>query len=114
MRFAERVGAIKPKNIQSECMDDALKNRFWNYIEKDITHNEKLRKYIIDKLGIKTGSFGTDYSHLQELFTHESKWYQPYEAIEYYVGYYKLKCRVPMGDLSNIYKSINELLIEEK
>lgn len=114
MRFAERVGIIKPKNIQIECMDDALKNRLWNYIEQDIIHDEKLRKHIIDKFGIKTGSFSTDYDRLFDLFVPDSEWYEPYEAIEYYVGYYKLKRKIFIDDLNYIYKSINDILIEEK
>ena len=112
MSFSERMGLTPERQIQTESMDDKLRNRLYNFFEEIIQSEdkEKVFKYIIDKMGELE-----DVEYIQVIknkFFDKSLWYNPYEIIEYAFEYLFDKGFVDYFNITN--KKIKKILIEEK
>lgn len=113
MSFAERMGFVPTKLIQISSIDEALKNRLFNYFF-NCFNNDDYIKYILDKMGYITGSSRANYLHLQEIFIESNSWCHPYDIYEYLFEY--LMCNTKTGRiiLKDYMDNINNILSEER
>lgn len=117
MSFSERMGLVPERQIQTESMDDRLRNRlynFFNQISRDF--DSRFIRYILDQIGEKVNNGYRDNLKIEELLLDESLWYIPYDIMEYalvWVKYYYNKYPYE-GDFNETEEELNEILIEEK
>lgn len=112
MKFSERMGIVPQKQIQTDDIDQTLRNRIMNRF----TINELGEKYILDKLGLDT--FGDAIVSTWQLRDYMNKcpWYEIYNIFEYYLMFLRSMSHAPFfkGVETEFINDINKILEEEK
>lgn len=112
MSFSERMGLVPERQIQTESMDDRLRNRLYNFIvqvdESIDRYKNPLIKYTLDKMGGRINGY-FDIYEIEKFFFGKKAWFVTYDCIEYAMEYV-----YDYDDYSEIEEELNEILIEEK
>ncbi|HPM11830.1 MAG TPA: hypothetical protein PK941_15440 [Paludibacter sp.] len=89
MKFSERMGIESQKQIQTDDIDQTLRNRILNYI---VRVDQWSAKFILDRLGMRTSETFSNkkkdmnFYNLKGYMT-KCPWYKIYEIFEYYLIY---------------------------
>ncbi len=86
MKFSQRVGAVPPSPIQIGSMDDVLRNRLYNSLNRAFPERigyysqyDVIRKYALDELGFNLDRVkNSDFNY----YFLNGDWYVPYDIIE--------------------------------
>ena len=119
MRFSQRIGETPQKSVQFKSMDDALRNRLYNLLNKTfvkvpgyLSEYDELRLYVLDKLGfnvdsIDKGSFNAEFLYME--------WFIPYDILEFVFEWIdKEGYGVAYSNKANFARDIQRILEEEK
>lgn len=131
MSFAERNGIEATKPLQINGIDESLRNRLMNIFDRYInkTYNgDEIARYVLDRLGYIfdydiEDSYITINNHFMGI-SRKSKWYSPYDILEYAFAAHKRSCQgcdLECDNLCTTYiwlkdfpNSINLVLQQEK
>lgn len=118
MSFSERMGLTPERQIQTESMDDRLRNRLYNFFKQvgNDYNRSYMIKYILDKMGMKVHSADSyNNEKIYQKFCDDKSWYVPYDIIEYALEYaVKWEEKVKGNDSGTYALRLNEILCEEK
>ena len=129
MGFAERHGFVKSKEIQTDGIDYALRNRLYNAISKYFgtsVYTDDELMYVVDKLGHRVGTSKFEnwmkITSILSSITPNQPWYMPYEIIELSFEAKMTRCGKVKEDesptvkfwIGETCKKINSILEEEK
>lgn len=99
MSFAERNGFVKAKAIQTNGIDDALRNRLYNALHfyNDSYYDGKEVAFVVDRLGycVDDDYVYRNWKIVDGLLLNKKKeipWYMPYEVIELFFEAKRERC----------------------
>ena len=118
MSFAERMGFVPTKPIQIDSIDEALKNRLYNFFF-DTFYTNDIKRYILDKMGQILPSLSSNLENhlLSDLFLESAPWYNPYDIYEYLFEFIMDDTKGNnryFPSINNCMEEINKILSEEK
>mgnify|MGYP004465097035 CR=1 FL=1 len=99
MSFAERNGLVKAKAIQTNGIDDTLRNRLYNALHfyNDSYYNDEEVAFVVDRLGycVDDCYVYRNWNIINGLLLNKKKetpWYMPYEIIELFFEAKREQC----------------------
>lgn len=99
MSFAERNGFVKAKAIQTNGIDDTLRNRLYNALHfyNDSYYNDEEVAFVVDRLGYCVDDYYAyrNWELINGLLLNKKKeipWYMPYEIIELFFEAKREQC----------------------